>query len=152
MNFLMPYSRFQCMYHVSTFMHLCSCHWVKRGGLLSNNLHVVTQGASYSLSLCLSLCFSIPLAPDRLACPSGVGQRRAQWTTADHVYFHPPLAPSLSDDTGGPLVPWLTPSVSSHQLHWQLSIKCLGCVVTGGSIDRQLLCLCVCVYTHQQNA
>lgn len=129
---------------VSTFMHLCSCdccHWVGGGGLLSNILHVVTRGASSPLSLSLCVFFW-------LACPSGVGQRGAQWTTADLVYFHPPLTPSLSDDTGGPLVPWLTPSVSSHQLHWQLSIKCLARVVTGGSIDRQSLYLCVFVCLH----
>lgn len=46
------------------------------------------------------------------------------------------VSTSLSGSTGCPPVPWLTPSVNSHQPHWQLSVSCPCRVVTGRNTDR----------------
>lgn len=155
LNFPMPCSWLKYTYNLHS-LHSCislattvCCHEIKQGSLLSNNFTCSNPGGflfTSSLSLCLSMGFSMSLAlwP---ACPSGVGQRSAQWTTADLVYFCLPLVLSLSTTQAAPWYNGWPPSVSSHQRDWQLSIKCLGCSLTGGSTDRQPLCLCVCVAT-----
>lgn len=83
----------------------------------------------------ISPCLSLPL-------PGRGG--KAQWTTADLVYFYPLPALALFDDTWRPVRQWLTPSVNPHLPDWQLSINVWAAVWPEGTI-MDSLCWCVCL-------
>lgn len=135
-----------CLYRSICIAPTVCCHSVRCGGLLLNNFTCSSPGGFlFTLSFCLCV---LPYLSHPVKQPVPLGWGRGEPSGPQEtlsISISLSHCPSLMTQAST-LVAWMTPSVSSHLLDWELSIKCLGCSVTGRHNDRQSLCLCVWFY------